>query len=228
MSQLKATHWKDRQGALEQLTRAVKAHPRLAPGVGGLIEALRPRIKDAQVVNALAALHALGAIAQGVGKAVKIHLKAAVPDILLLLGDGKAQIREAAREALDKWVAEISFEPVLPLLPKALAMEAKTAGVVESVETTSTPFWATLITLPAKSVRAAHVKLCSPGRTVSSQTRRTTRLLPRKVALVTAGPPVKLQLLTSSADVESQSSLRRTSMVAPALSKERFWTAAIT
>ena len=124
MTKLRSAQWKERQAALSDVTATLKANPRIAPGVGSLIESLRPRLKDNQVALVLAALGALGGLAKAVGRSIKMHLKAAVPDMLLLLGDGKAQVRDAAMDALDKWVGEISFEPLLPLLPKALAMEA--------------------------------------------------------------------------------------------------------
>ena len=39
------------------------------------------------------------------------------------------QVRDAAIDALDKWVGECAFEPLLPLLPRALAMEAPAGRV---------------------------------------------------------------------------------------------------
>jgi hypothetical protein len=41
-----------------------------------------------------------------------------------MLADGKEQVRTTALEAADKWVAELGVEPLLPLLPRALAIEA--------------------------------------------------------------------------------------------------------
>ena len=86
-----------------------------------------------QVALVLSALLALGGLARAVGKPVKMHLKAAVPDILALLGDGKAQVRDAALDALDKWVGEVSIEPLLPLLPRALASIATDPGRVKLI-----------------------------------------------------------------------------------------------
>ena len=40
---------------------------------------------------------ALGGLATGVGKPIKMHLKNAVPEVLGLLGDGKTQVRDARR-----------------------------------------------------------------------------------------------------------------------------------
>ena len=109
---------------LDDVVNALKQQPRIAPGVGALIEALRPRLKDNQVALVLLALQALGALASSAGRPIKLHLRAAVPEILYVLADGKQQVRDAAIETLDKWVAEIGFEPLLPLLPRALTMEA--------------------------------------------------------------------------------------------------------
>ena len=60
---------------------------------------------------------------QAVGRAIKMHLRIVIPEVLLILGDGKAQIRDAALEALEKWVSEISLEPLLGLFPNAMSME---------------------------------------------------------------------------------------------------------
>ena len=84
-------------------TLTLNPHPQPSPS-------RRPRLKDNQVAIILAALHTLGALAPAVGKAIKTHLRAAVPEILLALGDGKQQVRDTALETLDKWVGEVAFE----------------------------------------------------------------------------------------------------------------------
>ena len=102
LKRLKDTNWKERHAALQIVQKALKDYPRLAPGVGALIEALRPRLKDHQVVLSVGAIQALGLLAQGVGRHIKVHIKAVVPDLLTTLGDGKSQIRDAAMEALER------------------------------------------------------------------------------------------------------------------------------
>ena len=41
----------------------------------------------------------------------------------------RVQVRDAALDALDRWVGEVSIEPLLPLLPKALLMDAPAGRV---------------------------------------------------------------------------------------------------
>jgi hypothetical protein len=124
LANLKHEHWKERKGAIDAINEALSDHPRVHAGVGALIEALRPRLKDNQVALVLGTLQALGQLACAVGKPVKMHLRAALPDVLAMLADGKEQVRTTALEAADKWVAELGVEPLLPLLPRALAIEA--------------------------------------------------------------------------------------------------------
>ena len=124
LANLKHEHWKERKGAIDAINEALGDHPRVHAGVGALIEALRPRLKDNQVALVLGTLQALGQLACAVGKPVKMHLRAALPDVLAMLADGKEQVRTTALEAADKWVAELGVEPLLPLLPRALAIEA--------------------------------------------------------------------------------------------------------
>lgn len=121
---LKSSQWKERQAALAALSKALDENPRLSPGVGGLIEALKARLGDNQSTIALAALNALGALAQGVGKSIRIHAKLALAEMLQCFGDGKPQVRDAAAAALEKWIAEMAVEPLLPFLPRALAIES--------------------------------------------------------------------------------------------------------
>ena len=55
-----STNWKERQAALAAVTAALREHPRLSPGVGLLLEALKPSLRANQVALVLAALSALG------------------------------------------------------------------------------------------------------------------------------------------------------------------------
>lgn len=60
IKQLKDPSWKARLDALGRVQKTLSQHPRLAPGVGALLEALRPRIKDHQVALSVSALQILG------------------------------------------------------------------------------------------------------------------------------------------------------------------------
>ena len=51
-------------------------------------------------------------------------MKLAVPPLLESLGNSKKNVRDEALAALHKWVGEVSVEPMLPLLPEALAMKS--------------------------------------------------------------------------------------------------------
>ena len=121
---LRSTNWKERDAALKEVLQVLKDHPRVTPGVGALIDALKPRLADNQLVLALGAHEALGLIGSALGKNTKLHLEAAVPSMLLAFGDGKQQVRDAARRAVERWVAEASIEPMLKYALKALGMEA--------------------------------------------------------------------------------------------------------
>ncbi len=96
VARLKDANWKERQAALLELNGALKANPRLTPAVGSVLEALRPRLKDKQVALVLSALSAAGALAPAVGAKIRMHVKSALPDVMLCLGDGKQQVRDAA------------------------------------------------------------------------------------------------------------------------------------
>ena len=65
MAQLKSANWKERHAALVSILQLLKEHPRLAPGVSALIEALTQRLGDNQLVLCLGALEALGLLGAG-------------------------------------------------------------------------------------------------------------------------------------------------------------------
>lgn len=124
IAKLKHADWKERKAALDVVSAALRDAPRLSPVVGPLLEALVPRVGDKQQALAVAALNAIGCIGHGVGKAVRPYIRAILPAVLVALGDGKATTRDAALEALNKWVGETTFDPLLPLLPGGMAMES--------------------------------------------------------------------------------------------------------
>ena len=124
MAQLKSANWKERHAALGSILQLLKDHPRLAPGVSALLEALTQRLSDNQLVLCLGALEALGLLGAGLGRHARLHLRLAVAPVLHAFGDGKQQVRDAALKAADMWVAEASIEPLLPLVFKALTMES--------------------------------------------------------------------------------------------------------
>lgn len=92
VKQLNDSNWKERQAALQKVLSALKENSRLTPGVGRIIEGLRPRLKDHQQAICTMALECLCLLAQGVGKAIKLHIKAVVPEILACVGDSKQQV----------------------------------------------------------------------------------------------------------------------------------------
>ena len=124
IAQLRHQEWKERKAALDVVTVALQDAPRLSPVVGPLLEALVPRVSDKQQALATAALNAIGSIGQGVGRAIRPFIRTTLPAVISALGDGKATTRDCALDALNKWVKETSFEPLVPLLPTGMGMES--------------------------------------------------------------------------------------------------------
>ena len=120
----KDPHRNPMREAHADLAKALATYTRVTPAVKEVIHALLPSLADAQPGNNLSGLASLGALAPAVGAPIKGLVKLAVPPLLESLGNSKKNVRDEALAALHKWVGEVSVEPMLPLLPEALAMKS--------------------------------------------------------------------------------------------------------
>eukprot|EP01117_Protostelium_nocturnum_P010147 TRINITY_DN3620_c0_g1_i2.p1 TRINITY_DN3620_c0_g1~~TRINITY_DN3620_c0_g1_i2.p1 ORF type:complete len:2002 (+),score=827.22 TRINITY_DN3620_c0_g1_i2:52-6057(+) len=118
LKNLNDADWKQRKEGLEEVAAIINAaNKRIGPNLGGLIPAMKGRVSDSNKNLAVYAMEVLGLIATSMGQPIEKQSKAIIPSVLTNFTDNKKNVRDAAVQCLDLWVAETGIDPLLPLLP---------------------------------------------------------------------------------------------------------------
>eukprot|EP00755_Sulcionema_specki_P015676 Sspe_Gene.9799::Locus_3304_Transcript_1_3_Confidence_0.286_Length_4510::g.9799::m.9799/K16803/CKAP5, XMAP215; cytoskeleton-associated protein 5 len=123
LDRMSSANWKDRNEALEELSRILQAG-KVKPEVGpDLLPALKARLADTNKNLIGTACHAVAHFFEAVGPSARAHAPKLLPTITTLLGDQKPQVRQGARKALEAFDKQCGLDGVLPFLPKAMATD---------------------------------------------------------------------------------------------------------
>jgi len=106
--------WKVRKEALEAVQSSLQSHPRLQGQGTDLVQALKPRLQDTNIMVRTLALDTVSLLARGLQKSFEPLARILSAPVVQVLADAKAPIRAAAVAALDAMVGQVHLAPLVP------------------------------------------------------------------------------------------------------------------
>jgi len=112
--------WKVRKEALETVQSSLQSHPRLQGQGTDVVQALKPRLQDTNLMVRTLALDVVSLLARGLQKHFEPLARTLSAPVVQVLADSKAQIRAAAAAALDAMVEQVHLAPLIPGMGQVL------------------------------------------------------------------------------------------------------------
>ncbi|GIY61299.1 cytoskeleton-associated protein 5-A [Caerostris extrusa] len=157
LSDLSDKDWHLRSDALQKISSIISDAKFVAPNLGELPIALKPRLADTNKKLALQALTICQMLGTSLGSQCSKQIRNFAPGILSCLGDNKANVRTSAVQCLNSWMDNC---------PLANLFEGE---VIYDVMRTDNPFlrielfaWLTEKLPTVASLPAAELNLCLP------------------------------------------------------------------
>lgn len=112
--------WKVRKEAMETVLSSLQSHARLQGQGTDLVQALKPRLQDTNLMVRTLALELVALLARGLQKHFDPLARALSAPVVQVLADAKAPIRAAAAATLDAMVAQVQLAPLVPGMGQVL------------------------------------------------------------------------------------------------------------
>ncbi|CAG0896293.1 unnamed protein product, partial [Cyprideis torosa] len=107
LSELNDKNWKVRDEALRRVASILGEAKFIKPPLGDLPAALKARALDTNKNLAATALGITKTLGEALGSNCRVHARTMIPPVLVALGDSKANVRGAAKDALEVWQSQI-------------------------------------------------------------------------------------------------------------------------
>ncbi|WFD19793.1 hypothetical protein MCAP1_002029 [Malassezia caprae] len=112
--------WKIRKESLETVQSSLQSHPRLQGQGADLVQALKPRLQDTNIMVRTLALDTVSLLARGLQKHFEPLARTLSAPVVQVLADAKAPMRAAAAAALDAMVEQVHLAPLIPGMGQVL------------------------------------------------------------------------------------------------------------
>lgn len=112
--------WKVRKEALEAVQASLKPHARLQGHATDLVQALKPRLHDTNIMVRNLALDVVSMLARGLQKQFEPLARVLSAPVVQVMADAKAPVRAAAAAALDAMVEQVQLAPLIPGMGQVL------------------------------------------------------------------------------------------------------------